>query len=194
MGSSGSSSEVIPIYSKNPNYIEPTDNNVGVAGGNTPTGTIPGRGSYAAGAGETTADLLFPDEGKVKEANGLWDNKFLAADQAANDINAQIQEEASNASLHGTDYSIDEGTKLQRINGRFADLWSAENEKNLIDLSNKYGVIRDWTSGITRDGTQTTAGESGASRKEAGGKVKSGGTGSLLVGDALGPKKDLLGD
>lgn len=175
----------IPIYSKNPNYVEPAMDFSGMGF------EMPEMPDYAAIMEEQNAEA--EKAAKIAEMDNFWAMKYDAANQAVSDINTQLTNEASQAKLYGLDYAIDEMDRSSRINNKFAEIWSEENESALQKLITDYGTTKTWTSGIVR-GTPETKTDPTTS-KEAGGKVNSPkprGSRGQEDEDAL-SKKDLLG-
>jgi hypothetical protein len=83
--------------------IPQTGGGVGVAGTGTQGSSIPARGGNFLLTGGTSVPV---DPQLAKQVDDYWDLKYQAADKAAEEINAQIAEEASQASLFGSDYLI----------------------------------------------------------------------------------------
>lgn len=121
--------------------------------------------------------------------NQLYTSKFAAANTATESVNQKIAEEMGYARVGGADYAISEAEKAERINNKFADLWSPENESKLSGLEKEWGSVGNkWTSGIVR-GVVSDEDIASGEGDSAGGKVES----SRVFGNAPTDEDEMLG-
>lgn len=127
----------------------------------------------------------------LADIEGLYGQKFDAADRATKEINEQIGFEASHALTRGIDYSVSEAEKKLRINNLFSDYWTEGSESELEGLVGIWGDQGHvWDSGVERGTGSSSSGAAPKKEKPAGAAVKRVGT-TLTGYDTLSNKTKL---
>lgn len=102
----------------------------------------------------------------MAETQNAYANYLNAAGSATDYINAEIDNERSNAALMGVDYNIDDATKQARIENYFATVWGEGDQVNLE------GLIGQWGAPEGFSGFSIKRGDASAYKKPGGGKEK----------------------
>jgi len=100
----------------------------------------------------------------ISETQNAYANYLNAAGSATDYINAEIENERSNAALMGVDYNITDEQKQARIENYFATVWGEGDQVNLEGLVGQWGAPEGFT------GYTVKRGDASAYQKPAAGK------------------------
>lgn len=100
----------------------------------------------------------------ISETQNAYANYLNAAGSATDYINAEIENERSNAALMGVDYAITDEQKQARIENYFATVWGEGDQVNLE------GLIGQWGAPEGFSGYTVKRGDASAYQKPAAGK------------------------
>lgn len=130
----------------------------------------------------------------LAELDKLFSTKLDAANRASTEVETQIQDEMSHASVRGLDYAITPEEKQERINNLFGDYWAESQELAIQDYTSRYGSDKHvWKLPIVRGEKAGSEGALTPDGQKVGGKVPkgaAGGGGTTVLTEDEEAKKD----